>query len=501
MTTLIEPVLPPAYSDVGQALRRAGRPDYDAWLDHVRAAAGCTHPVRLAGSIDTLDNATGALISTVDTADLPDGVIYKPCGNRRATACPACARTYQADAYQLLRAGLVGGKGVPATVAAHPAVFVTLTAPSFGPVHTRAVTRHTCTNHKRCDCRPQPCHARRDRPTCPHGQPAYCYARHDTDDPRLGQPLCHDCYDYDHHAVWNNQAGELWRRTSETIRKQLHRAARRRGIDPKRVRLAYGKVAEMQRRGAAHYHAVIRLDGANPLDPDGVLPPPAGLGVGDLVDAVELAAARTAFTTPAHRRNPDGWPIRWGQQVDIRLINADTENALTDSAVAGYLAKYATKSTENTGHLSRRLTGDTIDLHADPDGSHVERIVDACWTLGVGKDWRGLRRWAHMLGFGGHFLTKSRRYSVTFRILRERRILYRRTEQPAPSGEDTRSPAEDTTLVVNFLTFVGAGWHTFGDALLANTAAALAREKQQVGREELAHELGTIDAGKLPVDA
>jgi hypothetical protein len=318
-------------------------------------------------------------------------------------------------------------------------------------------------------------------------------------DPRLGQPLCHDCYDYNHHVVFNQQAGELWRRTSEIIRKQLHRTARRRGIDPKRVRLAYGKVAEMQRRGAVHYHAVIRLDGANPADPGIVLLPPAGLGVGDLVDAVEVAAARTAFTTPAHRRKPEGWPVRWGEQVDIRLINADTDDALTDSAVAGYLAKYATKSTENTGHLSRRLTSETIDLHADPDGSHVERLVDVCWTLGTGKDWRGLRRWAHMLGFGGHFLTKSRRYSVTFRILRERRIVYRRTE--TPSGEDTRLPAEDTTLVVNFLAFVGAGWHTTGDALLANTAAALARARQQVGREELAHELSSTPSAALPAVA
>jgi hypothetical protein len=479
--------LPPAYTTVGQALRRAAQPDYDTWLDHVRAAAGCAHPVRLAGTIDTLDH-TGQLVSTVDTATLPDGVIYKPCGNRRATACPACARTYQADAYQLLRAGLVGGKGIPDQVAKHPAVFVTLTAPGFGPVHTRTVTRHTCTNRKRCDCRPAPCHARRTNPTCAHGQPAYCYARHTPDDPRLGQPLCVDCYDHDHHVVFNHHAGELWRRTRIGIERHLRRTARRRRIPPASVRLSYGKVAEMQRRGVVHYHAVIRLDGADPTDPTAVLSPPAGLGVGDLVDAVEHAAAATAFTTSRHPRRPDGWPIRWGDQVDIRIVNAGT-NGITDSAVAGYLSKYATKSTENTGHLSRRLSSDTIDLHADPDGSHVERLVDACWILGAPKDWRGLRRWAHMLGFGGHFLTKSRRYSITFRILRERRIVYRRAEHS--SIEDARPPAEDTTLIVNFLQFVGAGWHTTGDALLANTAATLARERQHVGREELAHEHGS----------
>jgi hypothetical protein len=88
-----------------------------------------------------------------------------------------------------------------------------------------------------------------------------------------------------------------------------------------------------------------------------------------------------------------------------------------------------------------------------------------------------------MLGFGGHFLTKSHRYSVTFRILREARTIWRRTEQ-APAAPDT--PDGETTLVVNFLQFAGAGWHTNGDALLANSAAARAREYARIAREEIA---------------
>jgi hypothetical protein len=52
---------------------------------------------------------------------------------RRASVCPPCAETYRADTYQLIRAGLVGGKGVPETVTGHPCVFATFTAPSFGP--------------------------------------------------------------------------------------------------------------------------------------------------------------------------------------------------------------------------------------------------------------------------------------------------------------------------------------------------------------------------------
>ena len=38
-----------------------------------------------------------------------------------------------------------------------------------------------------------------------------------------------------------------------------------------------------------------------------------------------------------------------------------------------------------------------------------------------------------MLGFGGHFLTKGRYYSVTFTALRAARIFYRRTQDQAPN--------------------------------------------------------------------
>jgi hypothetical protein len=277
---------------------RAARDDYWQWLRHVAPAGGCTQPIRLAGAIHTtIDVATRQILSSRDTADLPDGVLYKACGNRRESVCPSCAHTYQRDAYQLVRAGLVGGKGVPEDVATHSSLFVTFTAPGFGPVHTRAVTKHTCTKRRNCDCRPKPCHPGRDT-TCPHGEPAVCFARHDRDDPRLGQPLCLDCYDHPRQAVWNNQAGELWRRTTMAITRTIRRTAKSRGVDPKTVKVSYGKVAEMQRRAVIHFHAVIRLDGADPTNPTAILPPPDRIGHDDLVDAVQLAA------TPHHVHDP-----------------------------------------------------------------------------------------------------------------------------------------------------------------------------------------------------
>jgi Replication initiator protein, pSAM2 len=50
---------------------------------------------------------------------MPDGTIYEPCGNRRAATCPGWAETYRRDAYQLIRAGLIGGKGITPAVTTH----------------------------------------------------------------------------------------------------------------------------------------------------------------------------------------------------------------------------------------------------------------------------------------------------------------------------------------------------------------------------------------------
>jgi hypothetical protein len=338
------------------------------------------------------------------------------------------------------------------------------------------------------------CRPRRHEDLCPHGVDLRCDRIHTADDKTLGQPLCLDCYDHAGQVVWNHKAPELWRRTTIAITRAIRRRARALGIPSKAVRLSFGKVAEMQRRGVVHYHAIIRLDGVDPDDPDAVIPPPPGLTAQDLVNAVEAAATATRFTTDPHPANLAGRTVTWGEQLRCPPIRVTGDGDITDSMVAGYLAKYATKSTEATGHQSRRLTDETIDLHADPDGSHTERLVDACWTLGQPRDWRGLRRWAHMLGFGGHFLTKSRRYSVTFRLLRDRRIIWRRTE----TGHLAAHHTDDTTAVLGWLDYAGTGWHTTGDALLANTSAALARARHQAARDAITDEINNNPYATAP---
>lgn len=201
---------------LGDLLARAGDPEgFEAWRIRGRAAGWCRHPVRLTGATRHVDAATGELRGVFTSDALPDGVLLKACQQRRATRCPTCSATYGADAFQLVAAGLRGGKGIPETVADHPAVFATLTAPAFGAVHS--VARKDDGPSARC----QP----NAEGTCEHGRRRACGEAHNIGSPILGQPICAECYDYPGAVIWNALAGELWRRTTIGLRRSLARHA------------------------------------------------------------------------------------------------------------------------------------------------------------------------------------------------------------------------------------------------------------------------------------
>lgn len=54
---------------------------------------------------------------------------------------------------------------------------------------------------------------------------------------------------------------------------------------------------------------------------------------------------------------------------------------------------------------------------------HARHMIRTAWRLGARKDLAELRlrAWAHMLGFRGHFSTKTRHYSTTLGALRDAR--------------------------------------------------------------------------------
>ncbi|GAA3143306.1 replication initiator protein RepSA [Planomonospora alba] len=434
---------------VAGMVSRLNDPHYARWASQVRATGGCRQPIHLRGKVQHIDRATGELLHSYSTRTEPDGVLRVPCKTRRASRCPACAEVYRADTYQLIRAGLAGGKGVPETVTAHPCLFVTLTAPSFGIVHTR----------REKNGKLLPCHARRDAATCPHGRVMSCAARHGSEETCLGEPLCPDCYDYAGSVLFNALASELWRRFTLALRRRLAKAA---GLTVRELReqvtVSFAKVAEYQRRGVVHFHAVIRLDG-----PDGPSsPPPAWATADALADAVRHAASAVAVTVPAAEGEP-ARVLRWGAQLDVRPITMGGE--LTDQAVAGYIAKYATKAAECVGTLDRRISP-LDDLDALPLRAHARRLIAECFRLGALDGLADLRltQWAHMLGFRGHFSTKSRRYSTTFGQIREERAEHMRAEAVSTG----RLPLfeEDTVLVIAEWEYAGQGY-SLGDALLA----------------------------------
>jgi hypothetical protein len=406
----------------------------------IRHTGGCLQPVLLRGRADYIDGGTGELLHRYTSVREPGGVLPIACKTRRASRCPPCAEVYRADTYQLIRAGLSGGKGVPATVADHPCVFLTLTAPSFGPVHSR----------REKDGRLLQCRPRRPGKVCPHGIRMSCAEKHPPDDNRLGQPLCPDCYDYTGSVLFNAYAPELWRRFTITLRRTLARQA---GLTNKalaaQVRVSYAKVAEYQRRGVVHLHAVIRLDGA--AGP--TTAPPAWATLGLLTAAIDQAVrAVTVVTPPAP--GLAARTLAWGREHDTRPIT--TTGELTDTKVAGYVAKYATKAAECTGTLDRRITPDErlADL---PISDHARRHIAECLRLGKLPQLGQLRLavWAHMLGFRGHFSTKSRAYSTTMGALRAERAAYQR-EYAIASGLQPDLDG-DTTLVINDWHFAGRG--------------------------------------------
>ncbi|MFC9506151.1 replication initiator [Streptomyces sp. NPDC057002] len=410
---------------------------------------GCTHPVRLDGhrteyDVNTATGEIGNVLHHLDSANLPAGQLLVRCNNRRATRCAACAETYRRDTYHLITAGLRGGKGTPEQVGTHPRVFATFTAPSFGPVHNRPSSGRNCR----------------------------CGTRHSESDSALGTPLDPERYDYEAAVLWNAHAGALWRRFSIYLRREV---AKRAGLTQRafrdHARISFAKVAEYQKRGAVHFHAVIRLDGPEGGDTS----PPVWATAELLTDAIRAATTAARVTGP----EVDGrsHTFTFGRQLDVRTIRSsdfDDGQELTERAVAAYIAKYATKGAETaTGTLDRQLRF-LAELAQARISDHARRMIRTAWTLGARPELADLRlrAWAHMLGFRGHFSTKSRRYSTTLGALRDARAEWRRAQAaPVTTPQDG-----ETTLVLAHWVFAGTGLSTGEQWLTASLEPAAGTE-------------------------
>jgi hypothetical protein len=79
---------------------------------------------------------------------------------------------------------------------------------------------------------------------------------------------------------------------------------------------------------------------------------------------------------------------------------------------------------------------------------HARRLMSSAWSVSP--------RWAHSFGFRGHFLTKGRRYSVTFRALRGARAAFREQADPWLAEVRTKARGADV-VIVRVLRYAGSG--------------------------------------------
>lgn len=459
------------------------RSDFPAWLGQVERTGGCSRPVRLRGAAHAVDTASGDVLASYGSADQPDNTLLVACGDRRASVCPACAESYRRDSWYLVAGGLRGGelarerdtsRGVAAAghlpdLSGHPMMWATLTAPSFGPVHRVGSW-----------CRP-----RRRAGRCEHGVPLACNESHGANDPVAGSPLCGDCFDYAGAVLWNAAARELWRRTIIYAYRAAGRLAS--GLTGQRltagsirkvVRLSYVRVVEWQRRGVIHVHLAARLDGVDTDDRSRVVPPPSWADAGLLMDAFTEAVEAVSVPLPGRP------PAVWGAQLDVQEVtSAQAEER------AAYIAKYACKSAGDTlaGLPSRPLRSVDIAVLRSGRGSasdHVRRLVLTAVELAKRPEWRTLRlaQNAHQVGWGGHYLTRSRWYSSTRRELHAARRAWaaaERAEDGDPWGLAAMSDRAAVAVVGDWA-YTGSGYSPTDAEIVENL-----RQQWATARDEL----------------
>lgn len=425
-----------------------------ALLREVQLAHNCSHPIRVTGDMARL--ATGEVVRRT---------LRLACRDRRKVICPACSYLYQGDAWILTSLGIQGGQEIDPAVASHPRLFVTLTAPSFGPVH-----------NVRCH---QLAAWRNDaRELCRHGHPVSCHVQHTEDDPHLGSPICTDCLDYVGAVLWNAHLSRLWDRTMIQLRREVAAAG---GTTSRRLpniaRLNYLKVAEFQRRGLVHVHVVLRADGPEHSDS----PPPPWLDESLLATCLDRVVRRVRVMTP-HQK-----PVVWGEQLTIDNLGAGTKDP---ARVARYIAKYSTKTTDGSLELARRFTS-RIQIERLIGSDHFRQLALTAWDLGSDPDFESLnlRRHAQVFGYSGQIMTKSRGYSTTFSALRARRAAF-----TAPKNE---------YLVLDSFGYDGRGYSDPRAAQLAETIHTL-RHELRVERAERRREgsrTPSQDSCESPVSA
>ena len=198
-----------------------------------------------------------------------------------------------------------------------------------------------------------------------------CRFLHDHGDGAVGTPLFPSCYDYAG-AVLHAFSAELWRRTTIYLGRQLAMSL---GISraqcAKVIRLEHCKVAEFQRRGLVHFHAV------------GARRRSRWLATADRCRSARHGLPGINFIG---RDRPCPWHCSLGKRSRPTAALSGDERS---GRVASYFAKYATKEPAmHPGLLGRNLSVSDLKVGGLPP--HIAAMVATAWALGADPLYRDL---------------------------------------------------------------------------------------------------------------
>ena len=211
-------------------------------------------------------------------------------------------------------------------------------------------------------------------------------------------------------------------------------------------------------------------------------------------EAVEI----TQLTVPGVDADDPARRLVFGRQLDVRAVRTgrrtdDPDRAAHDRTRSPAIWPSTPPSPPTTQAPATALTADGS---AAPRSIWVlERSVADVQSGGGRSPYALLGKWVHMLGFRGHFSSKSRRYSITLGALRRAR---RRAQTLIADARSSGRPLDlaaleadlladddtETTLVIGRWHYVGSGWSNDAERALAIAAAARAREYEQQRAEQ-----------------
>ena len=364
---------------------------------------------------------------------MPDGVLYVPCGDRRATSARRARRPTAPTPTNSSAPASSAAKASPPPSPPTRRCSPPLTAPSFGPVHTRQRQPQDGEGRALPDA-PRP-HRLPARQAPDLHRPAHR-------GPPLARPadlpgLLRPRRTTSSGTPGPANSGAAPPSPSAALLKPLERAH---GV---KLRVSYGKVAEYQRRGVVHFHALIRLDLRRPRRP-GCDTAPTGRDHRRTTWASSSPppSPSTALPDAGLPRHHALLAHRPGaRQLDVRPLRTGSVDRRRRTGREHRGRRRLPRQVRHQGHRAHRATAHRPDdrrdrrVLRDPD-THLGRLIAyACATRHPARsiattteqqrqDWHDtygrLRRWTHMLGFGGHFATKSRRYSTTHKAAARR---------------------------------------------------------------------------------